>query len=62
MKQLIFLWSERRSMSCSPFQATIELNKEKRLTIINIIILNNYFEIRKINIEILKNMFISLNT
>ena len=41
---------------------TIKVNKEKRLIIINAMILNNCFEIRKINIEILKKMFANLNT
>ena len=39
----------------------IKLNKEKKLTIINATILNNYFETKNANIEILKKIFANLN-
>ena len=40
----------------------IELDKEKRLTIANTTILNNYFEVRRADIKVLKKISTSLNT
>ena len=40
---------------------TIELIKEKKLTEINKTILNNYFEIKSADIEILQKLFANLN-
>jgi hypothetical protein len=40
----------------------IKLDKDKKLTIIDTTILNNYFEVRKANIEVLAEISESLNT
>ena len=61
---LIFVKTKLNEKSVKGFYITLtmKLNKEKRLTMIDAMILNNCFEVKEADIEMLKKMFASLNT